>query len=125
MYVSMERALRISACLAAVMVVGMIAIFLTTGVGQDPLQFVHAVEEYARILLKNPAALRATLALDNGFIVPYSTLFLTLGVILVRSAASRPLALVTPRLLLGGGLLDMIESFHFTVMLAGAEEGIL
>lgn len=121
---SMERTLRVSAWLACAMVVGMIAIFLLTGVGQDPLQFVHPVEEYGRILLRNPAALRACLALDNGFIVLYSTVFLTLGVILLRLGQSRALTLVATGLLLGLGLLDMIENFHFMVMLAGAEQGI-
>lgn len=39
-----------------------------TGVGQDPLPFVHSSEEYGPILLRDPAALRTTLGLDNAFI---------------------------------------------------------
>ena len=125
MYISMERALRVSAWLACAAVVGMISIFFVTGVGQDPLQFVHPVEEYTRILLKNPAALRACLGLDNGFIVLYSTVYVTLGCILLRLGANRALTLVATGILLLLGLLDMIENFHFMVMLAGAEQGIL
>lgn len=65
----MGKTLRAAAWLACATVLGMIAIFLTTGVGQDPLQLVHSAAEYAEILLCNPAALRATIALDNAFIV--------------------------------------------------------
>jgi hypothetical protein len=71
------------------MVVGMIALFLITGVGQDPLQFVHPVSEYARLLLANPPALRATIGLDNLFIAFYATSFVGLAILLVRQGASR------------------------------------
>lgn len=37
----------------------------------------------------------------------------------------RPLTVVATGLLLGLGLLDMIDNFHFMVMLAGVEQGIL
>jgi hypothetical protein len=125
MFVSMPQALRICAWLACATVLGMIAIFFTTGVGQDPLQFVHPVEEYARLLLKNPAALRACLGLDNFFIMFYSTVFVLLGLLLVRAGASRPLVAVALSLLFLLSLLDMIENFHFMAMLARAEQGSL
>jgi hypothetical protein len=123
MFVPIERALRVTAWLACAAVVAMIAIFLTTGVGQDALQFVHPADQYARILLKNPAALRACIGLDNFFIVFYSTVFVTLGILLLRSGSPRPLVLVAVGLLLLLSFLDMIENFHFLTMLAVAEQG--
>src|SRR5262245_13887874 len=53
--------LRVSAWLGVAVVVGMTAIFFVTGIGQDPLQYVHPVDEYAGFLLRNPVALRATI----------------------------------------------------------------
>src|SRR6267154_2398559 len=88
MFVSLPKTLRISAWLACATVLGMIGIFFATGVGQDPLQFVHPVEEYRAILLKNPAALRACIGLDNFFIVFYSTVFLTMATSLWRRGAA-------------------------------------
>jgi hypothetical protein len=125
MFVSLHRALRITAGLAAAMVVGMVAIFFVTGVGQDPLQLVHPVEEYARLLLRNPAALRACLALDNLFIVFYATAFVALGVLLARAGSPRALVMVAIGLLLALALFDLIENLHFLVMLARAEQGLL
>lgn len=125
MYLSLEKTVRSSAWLACAMVVGMIAIFFATGVGQDPLQFVHPPEEYARLLLKNPTALAACLALDNAFIVFYSTLFVALGILLVRGGSVRALVLLSIGLLVGLAFFDMLENFHFMVMLARAKQGLL
>ncbi|MFT3775844.1 MAG: hypothetical protein QM820_61655 [Minicystis sp.] len=123
-FLSMERTLRASAWLACAMVVGMIAIFLVTGVGQDPLQYVHPVDEYRRLLLQNPAALRACLGLDNAFIVFYATTFVSLAVLLRRAGAPRAMVLVSTGVLLALAILDMVENFHFMVMLARAEQGL-
>ena len=120
----LEKALRVSAWLACAMVLGMIAIFFATGVGQDPLQFVHPPADYARLLLANPPALKACLALDNLFIVFYATLFVCLGVLLVRGGAVRALVLASIGLLGALALLDLIENLHFLVMLARAQEGL-
>ncbi len=125
MFFSVEKILRTVAWLACATVIGMITIFLTTGVGQDPLQFVHSSEEYGQILLRNPAALRATLGLDNAFIVFYSVTFLALGAILSRAGAARVLVRASVGLMMALALLDMVENFHFMVMLARAEKGML
>jgi len=124
MFLSMEKILRAAACLACAMVVGMITVFLTTGVGQDPLQFVHSSVEYGELLLRNPAALRVTLGLDNAFIVFYATTFLALGTRILRAGAARALVLASVGLLLALAVLDMVENFHFMVMLARAERGL-
>ena len=125
MYISLEKTLRAAAWLACAMVLGMIAIYFATGVGQDALQFVHPPDEYARLLLANPAALKACLALDNLFIVFYATLFVTLGVLLVRGGALRALVYLSIGLLVALALLDLIENLHFLVMLARAEQGLV
>src|SRR5216683_249770 len=108
----LERALRACAGAACAMVVGMLAIYLVTGVGQDPLQFVRPPDEYALLLTKSPTALRACLAMDNLFIVFYSATFVALGAILHRAGAARLILFTAVGLLL------------FLVMLARAEAGI-
>jgi len=125
MFVSLQKTLRISAWLAAATVLGMIAIFALTGVGQDPLQFIHPVEKYASLLLANPPALRASVALDNFFIVLYSTVFLSLAALLLRSGSPRVLVFGFLGLALFLGLLDLLENLHFFAMLARAEQGML
>lgn len=125
MFLSVEKILRVVALLACATVIGMLTIFLSTGIGQDPLQFVHSSEEYGQILLRNPAALRATLGLDNAFIVFYSVTFLALGVLLSKAGATRVLVRASVGLMMALALLDMVENFHFMVMLARAEKGLL
>ena len=113
---SLPTALRASAWLSVSLVLGMIAIFVTTGVGQDPLQFVHPPDEYARLLLRDPAALRATLGLDDLFLILYSTVFVLLAILVPG-----PLVRIGVGLLVVVGLLDLVENAHFLAMLAGAE----
>jgi hypothetical protein len=115
--------LEVCARLAALMVILMIGVFFLTGVGQDPLQFVHPPEEYARLLLANPAALRTTLGLDNLFIAFYSATFVSAGLLCLRAGAPRGLVTAALALLLGLALLDLLENFHFLVMLSRAEQG--
>jgi hypothetical protein len=116
--------IKASAMTAFATVVAMISIFFATGVGQDPLQFVHPSSEYQSLLLANPAALRAAIGFDNLFIAAYTTLFVGLGIAVRREGASRALTFVAGGLLLALGLLDMIENFHFLTMLARAEQGM-
>ncbi len=123
--VRLEKALRVTALLACATVAAMLGIFLSTGVGQDPLQYVHSSEEYGRILLTSPTALRATIGLDNFFIVFYATVFVIQAVLLARWGANRALTSVALGLLIALALLDMGENFHFMVMLARAEHGLL
>lgn len=109
---------------AAVTVLLMFAIFLTTGIGQDPLQFVHSQEEYATILLKNPAMLKAAVGLDNLFIVLYSSMFLALFSLLKPSARNMTLLSAALALLMLSGLLDLLENMHFLTMIAAAVQSL-
>jgi hypothetical protein len=123
MEISAERALGMFAALAGTLVLGMLAIFVVTGIGQDPLQFVHPAAEYARLLLRDPPALRAAIGLDNLFIMAYSAVFLLMTLHLWRHGAPRLLLTVGLALLVSVGLLDMIENLHFLAMLASTEQG--
>lgn len=123
MEISAARGLRTCALLAAALVAGMLVLFVATGIGQDPLQYVHPATEYAQILLRNPPALRAAIGLDNLFIMVYSTVFVLLVAQLWRDGAPRLLLATGLGLLLAVGLLDMIENLHFLAMLSGAEQG--
>jgi hypothetical protein len=69
----LERIVRTAGWAACPVVIAMLAIFLLSGVGQDPLQSVHPGAVYESLLLRNRSALRATLAHDDLFIVLYAT----------------------------------------------------
>jgi hypothetical protein len=120
---SIERALRISSYLAIATVLGMLSLFLATGVGQDPLQFVHSPDEYLHILLRAPATLRACLGLDNLFVAFYETAFVAMAVLARRAGANALLVNVALGALVALGVLDLVENMHFLVMLARAEQG--
>jgi hypothetical protein len=125
MSIPLERLLRITALGACALVGAMVAIFVATGVGQDPLQFMHPPDEYGRLLLANPPALRATVALDNVFLVLYTTMFVALAGVLIERGANRGLVRFALGLLVALGLLDLVENLHFLVMLSRAELGIV
>ena len=77
------------------------------------------VSEYTAILLANPPMLRATMGLDDLFLVLYTTVFVLLGI-----RFPDPRVRVATVLLVALGLLDMVENFHFLAMLTQAEQGI-
>lgn len=115
--------LRRVAVLSVVLVLAMIAVFAITGVGQDPLQYVHPPDDYREVLLAKPWALRLTVGLDDLFVVTYEVVFLSLALRLLRMGAPRALVYVGAGALLLVGLLDFAENFHFLGMLASAEQG--
>lgn len=79
MTVPLTTIIRYCAGAACAAVLGMLGIYLATGIGQDPLQFVHPPAAYTDILLARPPLLRAVIALDNLFIAFYTSVFLALG----------------------------------------------
>ena len=109
---------------SAVVVLAMFGTFLLTGIGQDPLQYIHTPADYAAILLKNPPVLRLAIGLDNLFIVLYSSMFLTLGASLWRGTGSRVLLFASLGLLAVSGLLDLLENMHFLAMISTALQGM-
>jgi hypothetical protein len=125
MSISFERMIRITALAACGLVGAMVAIFFATGVGQDPLQFVHPPGDYAQLLLANPPALRATIALDNVFLALYTTMFVALACVLIERGGHRGFVRFVIGLLIANGLLDLVENLHFLVMLSRAELGIV
>ena len=120
----LTASLRRCAVLCGILVVGMLAVFVSTGIGQDPLQYVHPVNEYMALLLRNPPVLRAVIGLDDLFIVAYGAVFVLFTLQLWQHGVSRLLLTVALTLLLATALLDMIENFHFLAMLAAAEQGL-
>lgn len=109
---------------AAATVLAMLAAFLLTGIGQDPLQTLHTPPEYAAILLKNPPVLRLVIGLDNLFIVLYSSMFLALGASLWKRGGSTALLIGSLGLLAMSGLLDLLENMHFLAMISAALQGM-
>lgn len=109
---------------AAMVVLMMVGIFIVTGIGQDPLQYLHTQQDYAAILLKNPPVLRSAIGLDNLFIVLYSSMFLTLGAVLWQRTGSKVLLVAALSLLAASGLLDLLENMHFLAMIATALQGL-
>ncbi len=121
---SFESIIRNCALIAGMLVLMMLGIYLTTGIGQDPLQFIHSTEEYTDILLRNPPVLKFAIGLDNAFIMFYETMFLALGVVLWRDERKRVLVFASMILLGTVALLDLIENMHFLTMLSLAEHGL-
>ena len=121
---SLESLLRFAALAAGAMVAALLALFAIRGIGQDPLQFVHAPADYVALLLRDPAGLRAVLGIDNAFIVFYTTMYVVLAQLLLRRGSSRALVIAAFAPLFAVSLLDMIENFHFMTMLAAAEHGL-
>jgi hypothetical protein len=124
MFVSTQTLIRHSAIAACLTVVAMFVLFLVTGVGQDPLQYVHPVDEYQRLLTARPELLRLAIGLDNLFIAFYAATFAGMA-IRVRELGAHPLlvrvgfsalALLT--------LLDVAENMHFLSMIANAAAGV-
>jgi hypothetical protein len=113
-----------SALASAIVVTIMFGIFAVTGIGQDPLQYMHPAAEYTAILLKNPPVLRASIGLDNLFIVLYSTMFLGLGALLWRGTRQRAVLGVALALLGATAVLDLFENMHFLAMIAAASQGM-
>lgn len=123
MRISLETLIRSCAAAAVAMVLGMIAIFFVRRVGQDPLQYFHPPDEYARLLLRDPAALRACLGLDNAFVAFYTATFVGMSILLRRDGASSLLVGSALGFLLLLALFDLVENLHFMVMLARAQAG--
>lgn len=109
---------------AALTVSAMFSIFLFTGIGQDPLQFVHSPQEYLSILLRNPPVLQFSIGLDNLFIVLYSSMFLAICISLWNVVEYKALLAVSCALLGLAGMLDLIENMHFMTMIAAAKQGM-
>lgn len=122
--VSPRDLLVVTAHAAAVAVLAMLLIFVVTGIGQDPLQSVHASEDYAHLLLARPPVLRAVVGIDNLFIVFYVTAFLCAGMLLMESGANRTFTLAGVLAICATGALDLFENLHFLVMLGQAELGL-
>jgi hypothetical protein len=114
----------LSALASAIVVALMFGIFAVTGIGQDPLQYMHPAAEYTAILLKNPPVLRASIGLDNLFIVLYSTMFLGIGAVLWQRARQRAVLAVALALLGATAILDLLENMHFLAMMAAASRGM-
>lgn len=123
MPLSLEKIVRAAAWTACLVVLAMLALFLVSGVGQESLQSVHSSSVYSGLLLRAPTVLRATIALDNLFIVLYATVFAGTGVLLVRRGTAVVLAVLVSLLLGAVALLDSIENLHFLVLLGQAEQG--
>lgn len=123
MTLSTSMTLRNAAWLCAWLVLSMLGIFLVTGIGQDPLQYVHPASDYAQLLLKNPPVLRLAIGLDNLFILSYATVFVLLSSQLLRDGGPRLLIALGLGFMLATALLDMVENFHFLTLLSAAEQG--
>lgn len=117
------RLVKNNAGIAAFLVTGMLGIFLTTGIGQDPLQYIHSIPEYRDILLKNPALLRVAIGLDNAFILFYLTMFLALGSVLSKLGKLKTIGKVALVLISTTAILDLVENMHFLTMISSSLNG--
>jgi hypothetical protein len=114
---------------AIAVVTAMVVVFAATGIGQDPLQYVHPPVEYASILARAPDTLRMAIGLDNVFIVLYASMFLLLAAWLGAQPGPRPAGWAALRttafaLLAVSAGLDLLENMHFLTMIAAAVQGL-
>ena len=106
------------------LVLAMLLVFVFTGIGQDPLQYVHATADYTEILLRNPPVLKAAIGMDNAFVLFYSTMFLALAAALWRQGQSKVVVGVAASLMALSGLLDLAENMHFMAMIGLAQQNL-
>jgi len=122
---SLPKIISGNAISAAIVVSGMLIIFMTAGVGQDPLQYVHSLANYKGVLLNKPTVLRIAIGLDNAFILFYVTMFLALALILSRQKRATLILWAALAFILLLGWLDLLENMHFLQMISSAEKGIV
>lgn len=118
------RLLTRASWLAAALVAAMFGLYVATGVGQDPLQYVHPSAAYDALLRASPATLRLTIGLDNLFVVAYTIVFAALCIRFRAVGAHRQLTLLAGALLGATALLDIVENVHFLTMISAAEQGL-
>jgi hypothetical protein len=125
MFVSTQKLIQHSAIAACLTVVSMFVLFLATGVGQDPLQYVHPVDEYQRLLTARPELLRLAIGLDNLFIAFYAATFAGMAIRLKELGANPLLIRIGFSALALLTLLDLVENMHFLSMIANAAAGVV
>jgi hypothetical protein len=122
---TLEGSLRATALIASAAILGMMSIKLVTGISQGPVETLQFPDEYARALLSDPVALRLTFAVDNIFLIAYTSFFLLLGAYLIRERRAPKLLIgVAIALLLLTGVLDLLENLHVVGMIGMAEQSI-
>ncbi len=94
------------------------------GVSQEYFEAVRPPADYAHTLLRRAAPLRSLFALDNLFLLAYSSYFVAYFVARRGKADATVLRLVLASVLVAAGL-DAIENFHILSMLHLAESGQL
>lgn len=108
----------------ALCIFSMVLIFFMTGIGQEPLQAVRSSQDYAALLLKNPAVLRYVIGVDNLFLMLYTAMFISLGSCLWKLTAQKFLLAAALSLLVMNGFLDLVENLHYLSMIACAVQGL-
>lgn len=114
-----------NALIAAVLVVGMLGVFLATGIGQDPLQYVHSLSDYQNILTHNSHVLKFTIGLDNAFILFYLSMFMALALTMSKLNRLDILGKMAMILIFVTAILDILENMHFLTMISSALEGFM
>ena len=121
---SLTKIIVLSGFGATICVLIMFAIFLFTKIGQDPLQYVHGIQEYKAILENSPNILRATIGIDNVFIVLYSTLFVCVGSLLWDRVSSKLILGMGIGFMLSTAILDVFENIHFYTMISASQNAL-
>lgn len=122
----LNRTLAVLAALAALIVAGMVAGIVSTGMSQDFFQSARPIEAHVARLTASPLGafgLRLNLGLDNLFIVVYGAFFVFLSIRL-RSALDPWANAVALAAILLTALLDAVENHHIILMLHSAERGM-
>lgn len=92
------------------------------GISQEYFEGVHPVAEYGRRLLERPTALRCLFAVDNLFLLSYTSFFVAYYTER-RGKVSATWLKVMLGAVLGAAFLDAVENFHILSMMHRAELG--
>ncbi len=101
----------------------LLLVSLLLGGSQEPFQVVRSVSEYSTMLSERSMAMRLSFALDDVFIVVYTTFFVLLGVVLKERGNPSLINLAIGAIILTGAL-DAIENAHIITMMTQAEKGL-
>jgi hypothetical protein len=109
--------------IAALMVFLLVGLAVATGVSQEYFEGQHPLAEYTKRLADEASLLRLGFALDNVFVLAYTSFFVGLAIVLRRSA-DHTLVNVGLAAMIGTALLDIIENHHILAMADSARQGL-
>jgi hypothetical protein len=109
--------------IAALMVFLLVGLAVATGVSQEYFEGQHPLPDYTQRLREALPLLRLGFALDNVFVLAYTSFFVGLAIVL-RRTANHSLVNLGLAAMIGVALLDIVENHHILAMADAANLGL-